>query len=97
MHNCAFRAAECNAGRYLCWRTYGRLLAYSAVDGSVLWKDETDRSFETANNVEAKGGSIDGAGVVIANGMVIVNSGYDKFGEIPGNVLLVYRPKRGAK
>ncbi len=75
----------------------GRLLAYSAVDGSVLWKDETDRSFETANNVEAKGGSIDGAGVVIANGMVIVNSGYDKFGEIPGNVLLVYRPKRGAK
>jgi hypothetical protein len=25
--------------------------------------------------------------------MVIVNSGYDKFGEIAGNVLLVYRLK----
>ena len=69
----------------------GRLLAYSSKDGSVLWKQETNREFDTVNGVEAKGGSIDGAGVVIAGGMVIVNSGYDKFGEIPGNVLLVYR------
>lgn len=69
----------------------GRLLAYSTTDGEVLWMQETNRSFETANGVEAKGGSIDGAGVVVAGGMVIVNSGYDKFGEIPGNVLLVYR------
>ncbi|QFT76924.1 Polyvinylalcohol dehydrogenase precursor [Erythrobacter sp. THAF29] len=71
----------------------GHLLAYSSQDGAVLWKRETNRSFETVNGVEAKGGSIDGAGVVIAGGMVIVNSGYDKFGEIPGNVLLVYRKK----
>ncbi len=69
----------------------GRLLAYSSADGSVLWSEETNRTFETINGVEAKGGSIDSAGVVIAGGLVIVNSGYDKFGEIPGNVLLVYR------
>ena len=73
----------------------GRLLAYSSKDGSVLWSKETNRAFETVNGVEAKGGTIDSAGVVIAGGMVIVNSGYDKFGEIPGNVLLVYR-KGGA-
>jgi polyvinyl alcohol dehydrogenase (cytochrome) len=69
----------------------GRLLAYSSEDGSVLWKAETNRAFETVNGVEAKGGTIDSAGVVIAGGLVVVNSGYDKFGEIPGNVLLVYR------
>ena len=71
----------------------GRLLAYSARDGSVLWMTETNRAFDTVNGAESKGGSIDGAGVVVANGMVFVNSGYDKFGEIGGNVLLAFRPK----
>jgi polyvinyl alcohol dehydrogenase (cytochrome) len=71
----------------------GRLLAYDSSTGNVLWKQETNRAFETVNGVTAKGGSIDSSGVVVAGGMVIVNSGYDKFGEIPGNVLLVYRRK----
>ncbi|MBV7265170.1 outer membrane protein assembly factor BamB family protein [Erythrobacter ani] len=75
----------------------GRILAYSARDGRVLWMDETNRSFETVNGAEAKGGSIDGAGVVVAGGMVFVNSGYDKFGEIGGNVLLAYRPAGEAR
>lgn len=74
----------------------GRLIAYSSKDGRVLWSRETNRAFETVNGVEAKGGSIDSAGVVIAGGTVIVNSGYDKFGEIPGNVLLVYRVGGGS-
>jgi len=71
----------------------GRLLAYDSANGSPLWQQETNREFPTVNDVDAKGGSIDSAGVVVAGGMVIVNSGYDKFGEIPGNVLLVYRRK----
>lgn len=75
----------------------GRVLAYSARDGRVLWMDETNRNFETVNGAEAKGGSIDSAGVVVAGGMVFVNSGYDKFGEIGGNVLLAYRPVRKPK
>jgi len=74
----------------------GRLLAYNSEDGSVLWMRETNREFETVNGVAAKGGSIDSAGVVVAGGMVVVNSGYDKFGEISGNVLLVYTPKEGS-
>ena len=74
----------------------GLLRAYSSSDGRVIWTENTNRAFETVNGVEAKGGSIDGAGVVIAGGLVIVNSGYDKFGEIPGNVLLVYRVKAGS-
>ncbi len=71
----------------------GRLVAYAAEGGEVLWKTETNRAFATVNGVEAKGGSIDGQGPVVAGDMVIVNSGYDKFGEIAGNVLLVYRLK----
>jgi polyvinyl alcohol dehydrogenase (cytochrome) len=69
------------------------LLAYAAKDGAVLWKTDTNRAFATVNGVEAKGGTIDGQGPVVAGDMVIVNSGYDKFGEIAGNVLLVYRLK----
>jgi polyvinyl alcohol dehydrogenase (cytochrome) len=72
----------------------GRLIAYSAADGTPLWLAETNRSFKTVNGVEAKGGTIDGAGPVVAGGMVFVNSGYDKFGEISGNVLLAFRVKR---
>ncbi|WP_435416767.1 PQQ-binding-like beta-propeller repeat protein [Parerythrobacter aurantius] len=71
----------------------GRLMAYSARDGSVLWMTETNREFSTVNRITAKGGSIDSAGPVVAGGMLFVNSGYDKFGEIGGNVLLAYRRK----
>lgn len=71
----------------------GRLIAYSATHGHPLWTAETNRAFKTVNGVEARGGTIDGQGPVVAGGMVIVNSGYDKFGEIGGNVLLAYRRK----
>ena len=69
----------------------GRLMAYSSVDGRTLWQVETHRPFTAINGVEAAGGSIDSAGPVVAGGMLVVNSGYDKFGQIAGNVLLVYR------
>ena len=44
------------------------------------------------NGVKARGGSIDGPGAVIVNGMVFVNSGYSRFGGIAGNVLLAFAP-----
>lgn len=68
----------------------GLLRAYSAGDGRLLWSFDTRREFETVNGVKGHGGSIDSAGPVVANMRLIVNSGYDKFGEIPGNVLLVF-------
>ena len=37
-----------------------------------------------------KGGSLDGAGPVVVDGMVFVNSGYPRFGGMPGNVLLAF-------
>jgi polyvinyl alcohol dehydrogenase (cytochrome) len=68
----------------------GTLRAYSAEDGKVLWDFDTVREFETVNGVKAKGGSMDGPGPVVANGMVFVNSGYARVGAIGGNVLLAF-------
>jgi polyvinyl alcohol dehydrogenase (cytochrome) len=42
--------------------------------------------------VPAKGGSIDSASIYAANGMLLVNSGYGMFGQVPGNVLLAFKP-----
>ena len=75
----------------------GKLSAYSTVDGRTLWSVDTHRPFPTVNGVTGHGGAIDSAGPVIAGGRLIVNSGYDKFGQIPGNVLLVFGPKAEGK
>jgi polyvinyl alcohol dehydrogenase (cytochrome) len=68
----------------------GVLRAYSTTDGSVLWQYDTMRRFETVNEVEGRGGSIDGPGPVAAGGMLFVNSGYAYWGGAPGNVLLAF-------
>jgi len=66
----------------------GLLRAHSSDDGRMLWEFDTVRDFETVNGVKARGGTLNGAGPVIAGGMVLVGSGYGRFGQIPGNVLL---------
>ena len=66
----------------------GLLRAYSSDDGRVLWELDTVRDFETVNGVKARGGTLNGAGPVVAGGMVLVGSGYGRFGQVPGNVLL---------
>ncbi len=68
----------------------GHLRAYSATDGKIVWDFDTVRSYETANGVSARGGSLDGPGPAIAGGMLFVNSGYAGSGGIPGNVLLAF-------
>jgi polyvinyl alcohol dehydrogenase (cytochrome) len=68
----------------------GHLQAYSTEDGHVVWDFDTVRDFPTVNGVPAHGGAINGPGPTIATGMLYVNSGYGKFGEMPGNVLLAF-------
>ncbi|MBM3818977.1 MAG: cytochrome C oxidase Cbb3 [Acidimicrobiia bacterium] len=68
----------------------GHLRAFSTDDGRVLWDVDTAKTFTTVNGVEGKGGSLDGAGPVVAGGMVFVNSGYPRFGGMPGNLLLAF-------
>ena len=68
----------------------GLFRAYSSDDGSVLWEFDTNGAYETVNGVRARGGSINGPGPVVVDGMVYVNSGYAAFGGRPGNVLLAF-------
>jgi polyvinyl alcohol dehydrogenase (cytochrome) len=68
----------------------GHLRAYSTKDGAILWDFDTVSPYKTVNEVEAKGGSLDGAGPAIGGGMLFVNSGYPVFGGMPGNVLLAF-------
>lgn len=68
----------------------GGLRAYSTEDGKVFWTFDTGREFDTVNGVPAKGGGMDGAGPVVAGGMLFLSSGYGGFVSRPGNVLLAF-------
>ena len=69
----------------------GFLRAYSTEDGSLLWSYDTVRQYlQTVNGVPAKGGSLNGPGPAVVDGMVFVNSGYGQFGSIPGNAFLAF-------
>jgi polyvinyl alcohol dehydrogenase (cytochrome) len=68
----------------------GHFRAYSTKTGEIIWDFDTVRPFDTVNQVLGKGGSINGAGPVIANGMVFTNSGYGSGRQLEGNVLLAF-------
>jgi polyvinyl alcohol dehydrogenase (cytochrome) len=68
----------------------GHLRAFGSEDGKVLWDFDTVREYDTVDGIKANGGSLDGAGPVIANGMLYINSGYPRFGGMSGNVLLAF-------
>jgi len=70
----------------------GRLRAYDAKTGAVLWETDTRTPVAAVNGqgMEAKGGSMSGPGPVLVDGMLITNSGYGYAWHVPGNALLVY-------
>ena len=71
----------------------GRLRAYAAADGRILWEIDTgSATFETVNGAAAQpGGNIDGPGPVVADGMLYVMSGYvGSLGGPPTSVLLAF-------
>ena len=68
----------------------GHIRAFSTADGKLLWDFDTATRYRTVNSVPARGGSLDGAGPVVAGGMMFVNSGYPRFGGTAGNVLLAF-------
>ena len=69
----------------------GGLRAYAATSGDLLWTFDANRDFAPINGVAANGGSFDGAGPVVADGMLYVLSGNGGFVGRPGNVLLAFR------
>ncbi len=68
----------------------GHLRAYATAGGKVVWDFDTARTYETVNGVPGHGGSLDGPGPAIADGMLFVNSGYPTSGGMSGNVLLAF-------
>ena len=68
----------------------GHLRAYSAADGKPLWDLDTRKAFTTVNHIEGAGGSMNGAGPTVVDGMLFVNSGYGILGGTPGNALLAF-------
>lgn len=70
----------------------GHLRAHSTDSGELLWQFDTMRAFKTVDGVPGHGGSMDGPGAVVVNGMLYVSSGYNRNSNVPGNVLLAFGP-----
>ena len=70
----------------------GYLRAYDSTSGDILWSYDTTVKHTGVNGLVGQGGGMSGAGPAIADGHLIVNSGYGLYFHEPGNVLLVFAP-----
>lgn len=70
----------------------GYLRAFNTGNGKLLWEFDTNKTFTAVNGENARGGSMDGPGPVIVNGMLYVNSGYAAGSSAaqPGNAFLAF-------
>jgi polyvinyl alcohol dehydrogenase (cytochrome) len=68
----------------------GRLRAYDANSGKVLWSYDTTAEVATVSGANGHGGTIGGPGPVVYGGMVYVSSGYGLYAHMPGNALLAF-------
>lgn len=68
----------------------GMLRAFDGRSGEVIWQHDTNREYASLSGAPARGGSIESAGPVVADGALLVNSGYLFGGRLPGNVLLKF-------
>ena len=94
--DCPFRyefsaAASIAADVVLAGALDGRAFAFHSQSGELLWEFATNRAFEAVNGVSGHGGAIDNAGLVAVDDTLIVLSGYDMFGQMPGNVMIVFQ------
>jgi len=71
----------------------GRIFVFDGEDGEILFEFDSSQGFATVNNVEARGGSIDAHSISAGAGMLFVGSGYDRFRQQAGYVLLAFRPR----
>jgi len=57
----------------------------------VLWDFNTAQEFHTTNGIGGHGGSLNGAGPAIIDGVLYVDTGYTN--AMDGNVLLAFAPE----
>ena len=72
----------------------GFVRGYDGQTGEVLWEYDTKPEIVGVNGVVGHGGSMSGAGSAIADGHIVINSGYGLYSHSPGNLLLVFAPKK---
>jgi polyvinyl alcohol dehydrogenase (cytochrome) len=73
----------------------GMMRIFDGATGEVLFEYQTNKPFtDTVNKIEGHGGGLDSHPYVAANGTLFVQSGYARFGQPPGNMLLAFRPRR---
>jgi polyvinyl alcohol dehydrogenase (cytochrome) len=70
----------------------GFIRAYDGATGEVIWEYDTKPEITGVNGVPGHGGGMSGAGPAVADGYVIVNSGYGLYSHAPGNLLLAFAP-----
>ena len=68
----------------------GHLRAYATDTGQVVWDYDADQEYESTNGVKTRGGSFDGPGPAIVEGVVYVHSGYGFLGAMRGNALIAF-------
>jgi len=69
----------------------GHLRAYATKDGAIIWDfDTAAQPYDGVNGMQAKGGTLDGGGPVVVNGVLYTNSGYGRLIGQPGNLLLAF-------
>jgi polyvinyl alcohol dehydrogenase (cytochrome) len=68
----------------------GRIRAYEAATGKVLWEYDSTGDVKTTSGAIAHGGSVGGGGPMVVDGTVYVNSGYGIYWHMPGNLLLAF-------
>ena len=77
-------------GAVLAGHMDGRIRAYDAATGRVVWEYDSTREVKTVSGEVSHGGSVGGGGPVVAGGVVYVNSGYGLYWHMPGNLLLAF-------
>jgi polyvinyl alcohol dehydrogenase (cytochrome) len=98
---CSWGAQHCSAaqdnapavapGMLFAGSANGEERAYSTADGSLLWSFDTARAYSAVNGGEAVGGSVENGPQIIADGTLLVLSGYTTFFR-PGNALIAFTP-----
>ncbi|GGG47971.1 cytochrome CBB3 [Pseudohongiella nitratireducens] len=71
----------------------GRLYLFDSENGSVLGVYDTAVPFQGDNGIPGHGGSLDAHTISAGSGMIFVGSGYNRFSQREGNVLIAYRPR----
>jgi len=73
----------------------GKLRMLDARNGKLLRVIETSLPYQASNGIAGHGGAIDVGGAIVNGDQLFILSGYGMFGQMPGNMLLVYGLKAG--